>query len=152
MRSFNNCVLLSDGFKKEKRNADYPIESSFSDLMFNYKSKGGIGYSDYLTVGETYEEINSAPYAIAIHYSIVRNKAVFVKHYISDTNKNQKDQAGKFLEAIKKFKKDYDLNNYIKTIGTKQLIDFYNSKHYPGLGKIKQVSMEHHIEVMSQII
>lgn len=150
--SFQKVVVLDDGFKKEKRNADYPKVSYFSDLMFNYKTSGFYGYSDYLTIGEKYEDSGSTPYAIVIHYSVVQADYMNVNHYLSDRRSDQKDSAGKFLEAVSKLKIDLDKNNYIKTDATKEFINLYNTRHYPGLGKIKEISMKHHIQLISEVI
>lgn len=151
-KSFEKVVVLDDGFKKEKRNADYPEVSYFSDLMFNYKTSGFYGYSDYITIGEKYDDSGSTPYAIVIHYSVVQASYMNINHYLSDRKSDQKDPAGKFLEALSKLKIDVDKNKYIKTDATKEFLNLYNIRHYPGLGKIKEISMKHHIQLVSEVI
>lgn len=151
-KSFHKVVVLDDGFKKEKRNADYPSVSYYSDMMFNYKTNGFYGYSDYITIGEKYEDSGSTPYAIVIHYSVIQANYMNINHYLSDRKNDQKDPAGKFLEALNKLKVDIDKNKYIKTDATKEFINLYNIRHYPGLGKIKEISMKHHIQLVSEVI
>lgn len=155
IQSFNcgDIVLLVDGFKKKPRNKDYPEESMFSNVILNYKLNNFYGYSDYLTIGDVYNSKGYSPFCIAIHYTVI-NKGIYIKHFISDNNINNKDQKNKFLEASKKLyeyiSKDM-YNEYINTQGTREIMDYYTNGKYPGPGKVKQFSMEHHIEVISKL-
>ncbi|MDF2883078.1 MAG: hypothetical protein K0R54_3635 [Clostridiaceae bacterium] len=146
---FDKVVLLEDGFKKQARNADYPSDSYFSDIMLKYKNDGFYGHGDYLTVGDKYDESGSTPYAVAIHYSHFEDTYLSIKHFISDRRDDQKDTAGKFLEALEKLVEFLNDNYYVNTKGTSEFMSLYAEKHYPGLGKIKEISMKHHIELLS---
>lgn len=154
-KKYGKTVILEDGFKKQPKNADYPDESYFSDLMFTYKDDGYIGYSDYLTIGSKFDSKGMTPYAVAIHYSHSEFKDdteyICIKHFVSDRKETQKDPAGKFLEALNKLINFINSTPYINTIGTEDFKELYRTKHYPGLGKIKEISMKHHIELLSII-
>lgn len=147
---FDKVVLLDDGFKKQSRNADYPTDSYFSDLMLKYKNDGFYGYGDYLTIGDKYEESGSTPYAVAIHYSYFEKNYLSIRHFVSDRKEDKKDTAGKFLEALEKLVKFLETNPHVNTIGTIEFMKLYSEKHYPGLGKVKEISMKHHIELLSK--
>lgn len=99
-------IELDDYFNAQTKNSDYlkVEESNFSDEHLYYKDEGFEGFSDYLAIGEDYSETGFLPYAVAIHlsYADPNSKRIKVKHFVSDSNNDQSDIAGKFSEALEK--------------------------------------------------
>lgn len=144
-------VLLEDGFTKARRNVDY-IENEtefFSKNHLVYKKRGYAGFSDYSIVGDEYEESGFAPLAVAIHVVYFSEKNdLMVRHFVSDSNENISDLGGKFGEAVEKLANWVEEGNVKRTEGINELLDYYESGKFPGLGVIKKLSIKHHIELI----
>lgn len=145
-------VLIRDGFV-QRTNRDYPQVEHFSDLHITYRDEGMNGFGDFLIVGNEYSETGGPAYAVAIHLTFI-NRAedndMFIKHYISDRSATPTDPAGKFAEALNKLV--HDLNRRRSQIfhsdAVAEYLRLHEDGHYPGLGYIKKLSMQHHIELL----
>lgn len=150
--SSNEKVLLEDGFNKTK-NKDYPDVEVFSELPVTFRDLGASGFGDYLIVGSDYSEGGGAAYAVAIHitYADAQDDGViYVRHFKSDTNDTPTDPAGKFSEALTKLV-DYCARPDSKIPSTAAIKEFerlHQHSHFPGLGYVKKLSMQHHLEIM----
>ncbi|MGV2966673.1 sce7725 family protein [Paenibacillus sp. AGC30] len=149
-----NRILFRDKFIKQSRNTDYTkIEDEFySDDHLYFMDEGYEGFADYSIIGAEYSEAGFAPYAVAIHivYFDV-NKNLRIKHFVSDSNKDTRDPAGKFGEALKKLVECYELSS-INTYGLNQFRYHYDNGTYPGLGTVKKLSVMHHFELISRYL
>ena len=144
-------IRLDDCFKSKVRNADFALEVDelFSEEPFFYKDEGNLdGYSDYTTLPSEYVEGGMMPYALVIHFSYRKNdEQLYVHHFVSDSNKTNKDVRGKFREAAKKVAPFYD--GKYKTEAVKDIIKKANeSEGYPGLGYLKKLSVKNHLELI----
>ncbi|WP_439291316.1 sce7725 family protein [Lonepinella koalarum] len=147
-------VELDDYFRTQLRNSDYLDigESSFSEEHLYYKEDGFVAFSDYLCIGAAYSESGFLPYAVAIHLSYsTQGNVIKIKHFVSDSNDDQNDIAGKFSEALNKLitwceEKDYS------SIAVEKFKELYNRGHFPGLGTIKKLSMMNHIELVLNVM
>ena len=95
-------ILLKDGFER-RRNRDYPEVEPFSDLHVTFADQGGDGFGDFLTVGDDYSESGGPAYAVAIHLTFIdptKDDAMFIYHFVSETQDTPADPAGKFGEAL----------------------------------------------------
>ena len=150
----NNRVLLADKFNKQERNNDY-IEiddEPFSEDHLYYVDDGYIGFSDYTVVGKEYNDTGFAPYAVAIHIVYFdSDKSLRVKHFVSDSNDDISDPAGKFQEALSKLV-EWNKKKQIKTVAMKEFEDLYRREAYPGLGAVKKLSIMHHLELIGQYL
>lgn len=154
-RHFNNDfrVLIRDGFVKRK-NREHPEVEHYSDLHITYEDEGMDGFGDFLTVGDDFMEGGGPAYAIAIHLTYVDPAAdndMFVKHYVSDRTSSPTDPGGKFLEALRKLVDDVnDPESMIfRSEAVGKFLDLHSRGHYPGLGYVKKLSMQHHIELIA---
>lgn len=151
----DNIIVLEDGFNKAKRNLDYikKPDELFSRNHLIYRKRGFDGFSDYSIVGNEFEEAGFAPLAIAIHimYFGVRGE-LRVHHFVSESNETLSDPARKFEEAMTALLKWEDFDSIPKTMGLNKLIECYNIGKFPGLGVIKQYSLMHHMQMMSDYL
>lgn len=150
----NRC-LLEDRFNKRDRNSDYAdiTDEFFSDDHMYYKDDGFEGFSDYSVIGKDYLESGFAPYAVAIHivyFDDERN--LRVHHFVSDSNSDIQNPAGKFYEAVKKLDGWVKANHVTPTASLQLFIDHYNNQTYPGLGSVKKLSLMHHLELVGQYL
>lgn len=150
-----SLAFLSDPFIKQKRNADYVDyeDEIYSSDCFYYKSEGYVAFSDYLTIGAEYIDGGMLPYAVVIHltYKDPKNDDIRIKHFLSNSNQDSSDTAGKFGEALDKLVAFIDAEN-IHTIASEQFRDYHNRGAFPGLGVIKKLSIMHHIELVQSLV
>lgn len=148
-------VLVRDGFVK-RTNREHPEVEHFSDLHITYQDEGVDGFGDFLTVGDDFMEGGGPAYAIAIHLTYIdstEDNDMFVNHYVSDRTTSPTDPGGKFLEALRKLVADVnDPNSMIfRSEAVGEFLDLHNRGHYPGLGYVKKLSMQHHIELIASL-
>lgn len=151
-RAFNPSTIigLDDYFNSMEKNADYLsiADSPFSEEHLFYKQDGFKGFSDFLTIGDNYSEGGFLPYAVAIHISYVdTDKKIRVKHFVSDSNDDASDIAGKFSEALDKLIKWVNKEK-VKSLAIKEFKELHTTGHFPGLGTIKKLSIMHHLEIV----
>lgn len=147
-------IELDDYFISQRRNSDYLEvgESNFSEEHIYYKEDGFIGFSDFLSIGEEYSETGFLPYAVAIHLSYAdASNIIKIKHFVSDSNDDSSDVAGKFAEALTKLiewcnQTDYD------SIAVREFREYHKNGHFPGLGTLKKLSLMNHIELVLKLI
>lgn len=150
-------ILIRDGFRK-KKNSEYidPSVEHFSDLHLTYQDEGMDGFGDFLTVGDEYAEGGGPAYAVAIHLTFVDDdseSSMFIRHFVSDSNLTPADPAGKFSEALAKLAAAVRAprSKIFQSRAVKEFLDLNDRGHYPGLGYVKKLSMQHHIELMAEI-
>jgi hypothetical protein len=147
-------VILEDKFNQQIKNADYlnVPDEFFSDEYLFYKDDGYWGFGDYLTIGNDFSETGFLPYAVAIHLTYKKeNEEIWVRHFVSDSNSDNTDVAGKFGEALEKliaFINEKD----IRTEAANEFREHYDNQHYPGLGSIKKLSIKNHIELLTNLL
>ncbi|MCW5731271.1 MAG: sce7725 family protein [Alphaproteobacteria bacterium] len=147
-------VLIRDGFQRRK-NREYPKVELFSDLHATYDLEGMNGFGDFLIVGDDFSETGGPAYAVAIHITFIdadNDNAMYVYHFVSDSQDTPKDPAGKFGEALAKMIKVLGKPGTSKVLETRAVEEFRElnaRKHFPGLGYIKKLSMQHHIETLA---
>lgn len=147
-------VLLADKFNKQERNNDY-IEiddEPFSEDHLYYLDDGYVGFADYSVVGEEYNETGFAPYAVAIHIVYFdEDQSLRVKHFVSDSNDDISDPAGKFQEALSKLVQ-WNKKKQLDTVAMKEFESLYRREAYPGLGTVKKLSIMHHLELIGRYL
>jgi len=104
-KSKGNKILLADRFNKKDRNSDYSDteDEVFTEDHLYYMDEGYAGFSDYSIIGSNFSESGFAPYAVALHIVYFDEDNVLrIKHFVSDSNEDIRNPAGKFYEAISK--------------------------------------------------
>lgn len=151
----NGRVLFSDRFKKKERNVDYIKKGDefFSDDHLFFMEEGYKGFSDYSVVGQEFNDSGFAPLAVAIHIVYFDNKKnLRIKHFVSDSNEDISDPAGKFGEALEKLVFWVRDNEIPLTEALKEFNELYYTGKYPGLGTVKKLSIMHHIELINKYL
>ena len=155
-RNFDSATVveLDDYFSSQQKNSDYKHfdESDFSEEHIFYKKDGFVGFSDFLTIGDNYSESGFLPYAVAIHLSYSDScDKIKVKHFVSDSNDDTSDVAGKFEEALGKLISWCKIEKF-KTGAVDSFMELHDTGHFPGLGTIKKLSILNHLEVVLKLI
>lgn len=147
-------VILDDPFQKQMRNADYAdrADEFFSSEHLYYQDDGFVGFSDYSIVGDDFSESGFAPFAVAIHIVYFDDKLnLRVRHFLSDTNEDTSDPAGKFYEAVTKLA-HWNKQRGLKTRAIRVFEEHFRDGTYPGLGTVKKLSIMHHIELLGEYL
>ena len=148
-----NRILVKDGFQK-MRNRDYPKVEPFSDLHATFEDEGMEGFGDFLIVGDDYTESGGPAYAIAIHLTFIdpeQDDSMRIYHFKSRRQDTPKDPAGKFAEALDGMMKVLNApeSKVLETNAVKEFRLLHELGHFPGLGYVKKLSMNHHIETLA---
>jgi hypothetical protein len=160
-RQFNNKnikrILIRDGFEKKDSNGNYPNNEPFSELHLTFKDEGMDGFGDFLIAGNNYSESGGPAYNVAIHLTYLNEDEIMnIRHFLSDKMEapTPKDPAGKFAEALNRLiiavEKEDSL--IFKTQAYMKFKELYDTDHFPGLGVVKKVSMQHHLELLSKFL
>lgn len=149
-------VLLRDGFER-RRNADHPAVELFSDLHVTYDEEDMDGFGDFLIVGDDYTEGGGPAYAVAIHLTYIdpdEDEVMYIYHFVSTTKDTPTDPAGKFAQALDKLLKKLDsgTSNLFESSAIKEFRVLHKKGHFPGLGYVKKLSMNHHVETLADIL
>ena len=149
-----HCVLLRDGVEHVKRNRDHVPLQKFSDLHVTFEDEGMDGFGDFLIVGDEYSESGGPAYAIAIHLTFIdpdKEDEMWIHHFLSDRQDTPKDPAGKFAEALARMMQVLNKPNskILETEAVQEFRKLYRDGHFPGLGHVKKLSMNHHIETLA---
>ena len=112
------------------------------------------GFGDFLTVADEYTESGGPAYAIAIHLTFIdadQDNAMQIYHFVSERKDTPKDPAGKFAEALAEMMKTLNSPNskILETESVKEFRLLHEQGHFPGLGYVKKLSMNHHIETLA---
>ena len=147
-------VLLRDGFTRQNNRQYTPIER-FSDLHVTFKDEGMDRFGDFLMVGDDYADGGGPAYAVAIHITCIdkrKDDAMFIHHFVSNRNDTPADPAGKFAEAVAKLVAECKSPKTAieKTKAVEEFCELHETGHFPGLGYVKKLSMQHHIETMAR--
>lgn len=150
----HEVVWSSDPFPAMDRNRDYVgrPESIFSTRVAGYNSSGYIGISDFATIGRAYQSGGGPAYAVVIHFTYERAGTVRLQHFCSDSNDTQDDPGGKFLEALKKLISFVDAAGIPRNEAIRDLRDLYYRQHFPGLSKVKELSIRNHLLLMQGLV
>lgn len=153
--SSSRGITMRDGFPGEDRNAAYlsKEESVFTDDHLFYREENWFGFSDYLTIGDSFSDGGFTPRAVAIHwtYEPAPGAPVMIRHFTSVSNSDTSNVGGKFLEAAGKLIAFLNAHN-IRTLAADVMRAHFANDTYPGLGIVKKLSIQNHLELMSGIL
>lgn len=151
--NLKKIIIIDDPFQKKTRNADYKEKSNFSSLHTNFQTKENVvGFSDYTIVGSEYSESGGPAFVVTIHLSYIDKKhnQMLVRHFSSPPSKSPANPGGKFHEALTNAIEFIEDNPdvFYETQGIEELLKLYKNEHFPGLGLLKKISIQHHIETL----
>jgi len=148
-------ALLRDGFVR-RSNREHPAVEHFSDLHITYPDEGMNGFGDFLIVGEEYSESGGPAYAVAIHMTFIdedQDDDMHILHFVSDRSSDPSDPGGKFLEAAQKIRIETETSDRLfRSAACEEFLDLLDRQHYPGLGYVKKLTMQHHLELLADFL
>ena len=154
-KEFNLGVIIRDGFK-HRRNQDHPDMEFFSENHVTYTTEimnKTAGFGDFLMVEDRFSETGQPAYTVAIHLTFIDPKqddAMYIRHYLSDRRDTPTDPGGKFHEALAHLVKESGPDShFVNSNAIQEFRMLHKMRHFPGLGRAKQLSIVHHIENMA---
>jgi len=153
-KTFSPRGRVRDGFKIQPNNVSYPAQSTFSDLHLSYKKLGFNAFGDFATVGQAHREGGGLPKAVVIHMTESMTVEIICHHFKSTSNATKANPGGKFGEAAAKLCA-YSKKNPGKldfSDACQELLAHEAQGHFPGLGSVKRLSIQHHLELMSTLV
>ena len=104
-------------------------------------------------MGDEYSESGFAPYAVAIHIVYFdQEQDLRIFHFVSDSNLDPSNPAGKFKEALSKLINKVNEGLIQRTVAIEEFERLYRTQSYPGLGTVKKLSIMHHIELVGNYL
>lgn len=146
-------ILVRSNFNKTD-NSRYPAQEYFSDLHVRFRTLGYDGFGDFLTVADEFSSSGGPAWAVAIHLTYIdraSSSEINIHHFVSTTRNTQFNPGGKFLEAVRDLVTELNRpNNQIREFAAAaEFRDLHARAHFPGLGIVKRLSMQHHIETLA---
>jgi len=156
LRLGKKLIVLEDKFRSRPKNSDYadPSDEFFSDSFAYYEDDNLFGFSDYTTLPKEYNDTGMLPFAVAIHLTYLREEEeIHIHHFVSDNTRGRENIQGKFQEAATKIGPFYEEGGYPATHAVTEFIRRAQSDDgYPGLGYIKKLSIENHLELINRLL
>ncbi|MCH5462364.1 sce7725 family protein [Lactobacillus sp. LC28-10] len=128
-------------------------DSFWSDDITFATQYGEIGFSDYLTQGAAYFERGHPSRTVTLHLIYLKDNQVRICHFVSDQHEDFKHQREKYFEALTKavgWIKTQPAEN--QTTATAKLVTLAEKHHFPGMGVLKALTIEHHLEIMTRYL
>lgn len=155
-KNAKNLVEINDNFQPQKRNADYPEKSFYSDKHNEtFPTNNLIGFGDYTIVTKDYSDSGGPAYVVALHLSYIDGKeydSMIVRHFKSTSDSNLPVRTGeKFEEALLQLRQ-FVVENIAGLHHSTGLESYQKIDTYPGLGQVKKYSIKHHIETINAYI
>jgi hypothetical protein len=149
-------ILARDGFNCAERNADYPPHEVYDDLNVTYSKPHMMsGFSDFTITGSGFKEGGGPAHAVAIHLTYKRpSKDIGIHHFVSDDiTIPPNDNALKIGQSLKKLVAHVDANPadyaFSDAVGKFKFMYTHNDG---SLAKLKQLAIEHHLELMNELV
>lgn len=153
--SGNTLAILGDYFNKVSPSIKYAddVDEYFSSDVFYYQEEGYRAFSDFQAIGSDWSDGGRLPIAVVIHltYRDLGQDDIRIHHFVSDTNDDTLDIAGKFYQAVTKLV-DFADQFALHSLAIRAFRDLHARQAFPGLGSIKKLSIMHHIELIQGLI
>jgi len=154
-KHFKNAkrILVRNGFQR-RANREHPVIEKFSELHATFEELGMDGFGDFLIVGDEFSVSGGPAYAVAIHLTCIdpeHDDVMLMHHFKSIRYDTPTDPAGKFAEAVQKLVDEVNRPGtlILRTNAVEEFCGLHASGHFPGLGYVKKLSMNHHIETLA---
>ena len=143
-------VFISDSFRRQVRNADYPSRDFFTDLNTLAGNPENIDFGDFSIVGDHYTKGGGGAHAVAlhhIHFGVNSTNELLLSHFKSDRTDSLADTPGKTPEAVDHLVEALD-ELYPDTEACNHYLEMAQTRTSHSLGYMKYLAIKHHLEVM----
>jgi hypothetical protein len=149
-------VDLVDNFTRQDTNSLYPFDEFYTDRHVSIQTDVSYNhFGDYSIVGEHYRDGGGRANNVAIHhvYTIGPNPSdLRIRHYVSATHP---DVTTMWYDALTQLVADLPVLARLSPLNITAVLTEYRamhrSRHFPGLGKMKEIALRHHLLLMTVI-
>lgn len=142
-------VVIRDGFAARERNADYPPQSAFDDLVRQYAARGFDGLGDFCMIGDRYSAGGGKARAVALHITEDTGVALKMNHFVSTTP--DVDVPTMYAQARDALAANIGSPPRVG-LDTEGVRAYIRDPVFHGLGRAKRWSAMHHIELVQSIL
>lgn len=122
----------------------------FSDDWALADFYGYQGFSDYTIGGGHYSEHGYPSRAVTLHLTYFQGDQLRIHRFVSDDREDFKHPKEKFFQAVAKLAAWLPAQPAVtQTPAAQQLAAYHAEQHFPGLGVVKRLSLEHHLQLMA---
>jgi hypothetical protein len=144
----DNKIVITDSFKAQDSNKNYPKFDEFPTYSMKYNKYNLFGFGDYTSLRANFvppRQVDLQYVTVAIHLTFYSelSQNTYIAHYLCEPYE-EVDFNPRVAGALNKLKDDTE--RFEETLGLKILLD----TDYTSLGKLKELSVAHHIEFMSK--
>lgn len=125
----------------------------FSDDWQRVAATHDQGFSDYTIGGGHYREHGYPARAVTLHLTYFAGDQLRIHRFVSDDREDYKHPKEKFFQAVAKLAAWLpDQPAATQTPAARQLAAYHDQHHFPGLGVVKRLSLEHHLQLMAAFL
>lgn len=146
-----HAMYLQDTFPVRDQTADY---YTLQTELYQYPlpSLPGAGFADYPLATQHYFEHGYPARAIAVHLLVPAHNGLDLHHFVSVNNDDFTDPAGKFFEALTPVPRWLAAHPAANTPALQDLLALAAAKHFPGLGKVRELELRHFYTIMGRFL
>ena len=137
-----------------RNNADYPDDEFFSDVHLTHRQLGFDSFGDFTIMPAEFREGGGQPYCVAIHILHLDNgptSPMRMFHFKSTDRTTRGRAPEKAVQALNVMVNQLQQTPIFEDIGIAGLRTHQANSHNPGLGKLKELGITHHIETFMQV-
>lgn len=122
----------------------------FSDDWALAALDGYQGVSDYTIGGAHYSEHGYPARAVTLHLTYFAGDQLRIHRFVSDDRDDFRHPKEKFFQAVAKLARWLPKQDAaVQTPAALALAAYHEQHHFPGLGVVKRLSLEHHLQTMA---
>ncbi|WP_203641046.1 sce7725 family protein [Levilactobacillus andaensis] len=111
---------------------------------------GYTSVSDYTIGGAHYSEHGYPSRAVTLHLTYFAGDQLRIHRFVSDDRDDYRHPKEKFFQAVAKLAAWLPAQPAaVQTPAALALADYHVTQHFPGLGVVKRLSLEHHLQTMA---
>lgn len=143
------AVYLTDHYPTREHTADY-YDRQTDFYQYAKVMQPGAGFADYPLSTHEYFEHGYPQKAIALHLLFADHSMLYLRHFVSVNNDDYSDPAAKFFEALAPLSPWLQAHPQANTPATKALLALGATHHFPGLGTLRKLQLEHWLTIMDR--
>ncbi|WP_125706534.1 sce7725 family protein [Lacticaseibacillus daqingensis] len=143
------AIYLTDHLPTRARTEDYAsVQTEF--YQYPLALQPGVGLADYPLSTRQYSEHGYPQRAIALHLLFADRGALFIRHFTSVNNADFAEPQAKFFEALTPLAPWLAEHPQAATPATTTLLDLLATRHFPGLGTVRKLQLQHWLTIMGR--
>lgn len=143
------AIYLGDWYPTRDRTEDYyRVQTEL--YQYPKATLSGAGWADYPNSTHHYEEGGYPQRAIALHLLFSHAEALYWRHFVSVNNADFSQPQQKFFEAVAPLPAWLANQPAAATAATDQLLALAAARHFPGLGKLRELQIRHNLTIIGR--